>query len=210
MHVNSNSVNSFKVNTVYADFIPVIQNTNVLNFKLFLFFRARKAQLSVEQLTTELAAERSVSQKQESQRVLLERQNKELRAKLAEMETNQRTKSKATMAALEAKIVNLEEQLEVEAKERLLQQKASRKLDKRLKEMALQLEDERRHADQFKEQVEKVNGRVKALKRQLDEAEEEISREKAQKRKAQREMEDMGESHEAMTREINNLKNKLR
>jgi myosin heavy chain 9/10/11/14 len=164
----------------------------------------------VEQLTTELAGERSVSQKQESQRVLLERQNKELRAKLVEMETNQRTKTKATVAALEAKIGNLEEQLEVEAKERLLQQKGSRKLDKRLKEMALQLEDERRHADQFKEQVEKVNGRVKALKRQLDEAEEEISREKAQKRKAQREMEDMAESHEGMSREINNLKNKLR
>lgn len=177
---------------------------------MILCFRARKAQLSVEQLTTELAGERSVSQKQESQRVLLERQNKELRAKLVEMETNQRTKTKATVAALEAKIGNLEEQLEVEAKERLLQQKGSRKLDKRLKEMALQLEDERRHADQFKEQVEKVNGRVKALKRQLDEAEEEISREKAQKRKAQREMEDMVESHEGMSREINNLKNKLR
>ncbi|XP_059476766.1 myosin heavy chain, non-muscle isoform X1 [Neocloeon triangulifer] len=179
------------------------------NSELFMD-RARKAQLSVEQLTTELAAERSVSQKQESQRVLLERQNKELRAKLAEMETNQRTKTKATVAALEAKIVNLEEQLEVEAKERLVQQKATRKLDKRLKEMALQLEDERRHTDQFKEQVEKANARVKALKRQLDEAEEEISREKAQKRKAQREMEDMAESKDTMDREIQNLKNKLR
>jgi myosin protein heavy chain len=52
--------------------------------------------------------------------------------------------------------------------------------------------------------------RVKGLKRQLDEAEEEISREKAQKRKAQRDMEDMMESHEAMSRELTNLKNKLR
>lgn len=52
--------------------------------------------------------------------------------------------------------------------------------------------------------------RVKGLKRQLDEAEEEISREKAQKRKAQREMEDMVESHEAVSRELTNLKNKLR
>lgn len=74
----------------------------------------------------------------------------------------------------------------------------------------MQLEDERRHADQYKEQVEKGNARVKALKRQLDEAEEEITREKAQKRKAQRECEDMLESHESMTREINNLKSKLR
>lgn len=52
--------------------------------------------------------------------------------------------------------------------------------------------------------------RVKGLKRQLDEAEEEISREKAQKRKAQRDMEDVMESREAMSRELTNLKNKLR
>lgn len=75
--------------------------------------RARKAQLTVEQLTTDLANERASAQKQESSRLLLERQNKELKAKLAELETAQRTKTKATIAALESKISNLEEQLEV-------------------------------------------------------------------------------------------------
>lgn len=48
------------------------------------------------------------------------------------------------------------------------------------------------------------------MKRQLDETEEEVTREKTQKRKAQRELEDMLESHESLTREVNNLKNKLR
>lgn len=75
--------------------------------------RARKAQMSVEQLSAELANERSAAQKQESGRLLLERQNKELKAKLAELETSQRTKTKATITALESKITNLEEQLEV-------------------------------------------------------------------------------------------------
>ncbi|XP_049817618.1 myosin heavy chain, non-muscle isoform X2 [Aethina tumida] len=172
--------------------------------------RVRKAQLTIEQLTSELANERSASQKHESGRLLLERQNKELKAKLTELETAQRTKTKATIAALESKIANLEEQLEVEAKERLAQQKTNRKLDKKVKELVMQLEDERRHADQYKEQVEKANQRVKGLKRQLDEAEEEISREKAQKRKAQRECEDMLEAHESMSREISTLKSKLR
>lgn len=51
---------------------------------------------------------------------------------------------------------------------------------------------------------------MKTLKRQIEEAEEEIAREKTQKRKAQREMEDMMESHESMSREVTNLKNKLR
>lgn len=48
--------------------------------------------------------------------MILERQNKELKTKLNELETNQRTKTKATIAGLESKISNLEEQLETEAK----------------------------------------------------------------------------------------------
>jgi len=48
--------------------------------------------------------------------MLLDRQNKELKAKLAEIETNQRVKTKTAISNLESKIVNLEEQLESEAK----------------------------------------------------------------------------------------------
>ncbi|XP_043216625.1 myosin heavy chain, non-muscle-like isoform X2 [Amphibalanus amphitrite] len=174
-----------------------------------LMDRARKGQLQLEQTTTELAAERSTTQKLESSRMMLERQNKELKAKLQELEGDQRSRTKATIAALESKLRNLDEQLEGEAKERLLQAKANRKLEKRMKELIMQLEDERRHADQYKEQVEKVNSRVKALKRQLDETEEELSREKSQKRKAQRELEDMMESQETTNRELATLRNKL-
>lgn len=94
--------------------------------------------------------------KVENSRALLERQNKELKAKLSEIETTQRTKVKATISALEGKLTNLEEQLENETKERLAQQKANRKLDKKIKELGLNIEDERRHADQYKEQIEKV------------------------------------------------------
>lgn len=76
----------------------------------------RKANLQAEQLTAELAAERSTSQKFENQRMMLERQNKELKQKVQELETAQRIKTKATIASLESKISNLEEQLDVEAK----------------------------------------------------------------------------------------------
>merc|ERR1719444_761767 len=129
----------------------------------------------------------------ENTKMMLERQNKELKAKLEEVENSNRAKAKAAIAALESKVSNLEEQLSAEAQERMLQ-----------------LEDERRHADQYKEQNEKSNNRIKAMRRQLDEAEEEISREKAHRRKAQRELDDYVESNESMNREINNLKNKLR
>ena len=54
-------------------------------------------------------------------------------------------------------VSNLEEQLEVEARDRLAQAKANRKLEKKLKELVMQVEDERRHADQYKEQLDKVS-----------------------------------------------------
>jgi myosin protein heavy chain len=141
---------------------------------------------------------------------MLERQNKELKAKLEELENSNRAKAKAAIAALESKVNNLEEQLSAEAQERMIAGKNNRKLEKKIKELMMQLEDERRHADQYKEQNEKTGARMKAMRRQLDEAEEEISREKAHRRKAQRELDDYVESNESMSREINNLKNKLR
>ena len=88
--------------------------------------------------------------------MMLERQNKELKTKLEELETSTRAKTKATIAALESKINNLEEQLGSETQERMLAARGSRKLEKKIKELMMQLEDERRHADQYKEQTEKV------------------------------------------------------
>lgn len=175
-----------------------------------LMDKARKSQSQIEQLTNDLASERGQSQKLENNRMILERQNKELRAKLQDLETSQRTRTKATIAALEAKVNQMEEQLDIETKERQLQAKTNRKLEKRLKEVLMQLEDERRHTDQYKEQVEKVNARVKALKRQLDESEEECSREKAQRRKAQREIEDLIDANATLNREASSLKTKLK
>ncbi|XP_045141945.1 myosin-11 [Echinops telfairi] len=78
--------------------------------------RFRKATQQAEQLNNELATERSAAQKNESARQQLERQNKELRSKLQEMEGAVKSKFKSTIAALEAKIVQLEEQVEQEAR----------------------------------------------------------------------------------------------
>lgn len=172
--------------------------------------RARKSQLSAEQLATELAAERTNSQKQESARMQLERQNREMKAKLAELEEQMKTRSKSVIAALESKIKNLEEQLDAESRERQALSRLSRKAEKKMKEFILQAEDERRHADQYKEQVDKVNSRVKALKRQLDESEEECTRINAQKRKIQRDFEEVTEQAEALQRENEALKSKMR
>jgi len=46
----------------------------------------------------------------------LERQNKDMKEKLSELENQIRTRTKATIAALEGKVANLEEQLDLETK----------------------------------------------------------------------------------------------
>jgi myosin protein heavy chain len=147
----------------------------------------------------------------ENARSQLERQNKELRAKLAESEQQNKNRTRATIASLEHKIANLEEQLDGEQKERNTATRSNKKLEKRLKEVLMQVDDERRHADQYKEQqVDKMNARYKALKRQLDEAEEENSRLNQQKRKLQRDLDDISEQNEGLNRELSSTRNKLR
>uniref|UniRef100_A0A665WMB1 Myosin-9 n=1 Tax=Echeneis naucrates TaxID=173247 RepID=A0A665WMB1_ECHNA len=172
--------------------------------------RLKKAMLQTDQMNVELTAERSSSQRLEGARSQLDRQNKELKLKLQELEGTVKSKYKANMAALEAKIAQLEDQLEMETKERQGATKLVRRTEKKLKEVLLQVDDERRNTEQYKDQVDKLNSRMKQLKRQLEEAEEEAQRANANRRKLQRELEDATESADAMNREVTTLKNKLR
>uniref|UniRef100_A0A8D0H4I8 Myosin-9 n=1 Tax=Sphenodon punctatus TaxID=8508 RepID=A0A8D0H4I8_SPHPU len=179
-------------------------NTELVNDRL------KKANLQVDQINTDLNAERSNAQKNENARQQMERQNKELKAKLQEMESAVKSKYKATITALEAKIAQVEEQLDSETKERQASSKQVRRAEKKLKEVLLQVDDERRNSEQYKDQEDKVNVRLKQLKRQLEEAEEEAQRANATRRKLQRELEDVTETADAMNREVSALKSKLR
>uniref|UniRef100_A0A8B9WXU2 Myosin-9 n=1 Tax=Bos mutus grunniens TaxID=30521 RepID=A0A8B9WXU2_BOSMU len=179
-------------------------NTELVNDRL------KKANLQIDQLNTDLNLERSHTQKNENARQQLERQNKELKVKLQEMEGTVKSKFKASIAALEAKIAQLEEQLDNETKERQAACKQVRRAEKKLKDVLLQVDDERRNAEQYKDQADKASTRLKQLKRQLEEAEEEAQRANASRRKLQRELEDATETADAMNREVSSLKNKLR
>ncbi|CAM4621116.1 unnamed protein product [Leuciscus chuanchicus] len=172
--------------------------------------RLRKSVQQVDQLTNELQAERTTSQKNESAKQLMERQNKELKAKLLEMENQVKSKFKSSITALEAKVAQLEEQLEQESREKQNTAKAVRQKDKKLKDFMTQVEDERKQAEQYKDQADKANARVKQLKRQLEESEEESQRITAARRKLQRELDEATETNDAMSREVNTLKSKLR
>lgn len=96
--------------------IPVHLDSLCFSVTNFFFYSTFLALHQVDTLTTELSAERSTAQKSENARQQLERQNKELRAKLGELEGSVKNRFKASITALEAKIAQLEEQLEQEAR----------------------------------------------------------------------------------------------
>uniref|UniRef100_A0A8C4ZJD4 Myosin-9 n=1 Tax=Gadus morhua TaxID=8049 RepID=A0A8C4ZJD4_GADMO len=160
-------------------------NTEMVNDRL------KRTGLQNDQLTTEVSTERSAAQRLEGVRIQLERQNKELKLKLGEMEGTVKSKYKAAIAALEAKILQVEEQLDVESKERQQASRQVRRTEKKLKEVLLQVEDEKRNTDQYKDQADKLNTRMRQLKRQLEEAEEEVTRANANRRKLQRDLDDV-------------------
>uniref|UniRef100_A0A8D2A8K0 Myosin-9 n=1 Tax=Sus scrofa TaxID=9823 RepID=A0A8D2A8K0_PIG len=134
-------------------------NTELVNDRL------KKANLQIDQINTDLNLERSHAQKNENARQQLERQNKELKVKLQEMEGTVKSKYKASIAALEAKIAQLEEQLDNETKERQAACKQVRRAEKKLKDVLLQVDDERRNAEQYKDQVSGWGGRAPAPQR---------------------------------------------
>uniref|UniRef100_A0A8C1M6Q7 Myosin-9 n=1 Tax=Cyprinus carpio TaxID=7962 RepID=A0A8C1M6Q7_CYPCA len=132
-------------------------NTELVNDRL------KRALLQVRSINVELTAERSTSQRLEGARSQMERQNKELKLKLTELEGTVKSKYKATIAALEAKIGQLEEQLDLETKERQQASKLVRRAEKRLKEVILQVDDERRNTEQYKDQVMLSTSSAKTL-----------------------------------------------
>ncbi|XP_077474665.1 myosin-11-like isoform X2 [Stigmatopora argus] len=172
--------------------------------------RLRKSQQQVEQLSGELTSERASSQAKEAARQQLDKQNRELKAKVQEMEGQGRSKMKSSVGALETKLKEVEEQLEVENRERQASAKNLRQKDKKLKDLTVQMEDERKQAQQYKDQAEKGNVRVKQLKLQLEEAEEEAQRVAAARRKLQRELDEAAEANDGLSREVAALKSKLR
>uniref|UniRef100_A0AAQ4R7N0 Myosin-9 n=1 Tax=Gasterosteus aculeatus aculeatus TaxID=481459 RepID=A0AAQ4R7N0_GASAC len=179
-------------------------NTEMVNDRL------KRSVLQTEQMTTELAEERSGSLRLEGARSQLDRQNKEMKLKLQELEGTIKSKYKSSITSLESKIALLEEQLDIESKERQQASRLTRRTEKKLKEVLLMVDDERRNTEQYKDQAEKTNVRMRQLKRQLEEAEEEVTRSNAQRRKMQRELEDANESADSMNREVSALKSKLR
>uniref|UniRef100_A0A8C3JX32 Cingulin n=1 Tax=Calidris pygmaea TaxID=425635 RepID=A0A8C3JX32_9CHAR len=154
----------------------------------------------IDQLRAELLQERSSRQDLECDKVSLERQNKELKSRLASSEGLQKPSS--NVSQLEARVEELQDRLQAEEREKNVLLSSNRKLERKVKELTIQIDDERQHVSDQKDQL---SLRVKALKRQVDEAEEEIERLEGARKKAQRDLEEQHELNEQLQNRIKAL-----
>ncbi|KAF4088522.1 hypothetical protein AMELA_G00083040 [Ameiurus melas] len=167
--------------------------------------RVTRSRDQMEQLRSELMQERSSKQDLELDKNSLERQLKDYKSRIKEMEGQSR--SSTNVSQLESKLQDLEERLRNEERDKNAALSSQRRLERKLKEMSMTLDEDRQ---QITEQRDQLTLRVKALKRQVDEGEEEVERLDGLRRKAVREMEEQMEQKEALQTRVTALENELK
>ncbi|XP_051975487.1 cingulin-like protein 1 isoform X1 [Xyrauchen texanus] len=172
-----------------------------------LMKRLERAREQMEQVRADLLQERAVRQDLECDKISLERQNKDLRSSVSQLQDSQRTGQDALMSKLQLRIQQLEERLLEEEKENNELQQVNRKLERKMKEMIVHLEEEQMS---LQDQRDQLALRLKALKRQLDEAEEEIERLENSRKKLQRDVEEQQEVNDQLQTQLSAMRCDIR
>ncbi|XP_019119704.1 cingulin isoform X1 [Larimichthys crocea] len=167
--------------------------------------RIARSRDQVDQLRSELMQERSARHDLEMDKSALERQMKELKSRVADMEGQARPTAGITL--LENKIQELEERLHSEEREKTSIQASQRRMERKLKDLNATLDQER---SQHIEQRDQLSLRVKALKRQVDESEGEVERLEGVRRKVLRDLEEQQELQEALHAKVTSLETELK
>ncbi|XP_075714068.1 cingulin-like protein 1 [Rhinoderma darwinii] len=171
-----------------------------------LLERITRCREQIEQMRGELLQERAARQDLECDKMSLERQNKDLKSRIAHLETSHRSNKEGLVAQMEGRIAELEERLENEERDRANLQLNNRRLERKVKELMMQVDDE--HLS-LTDQKDQISLRLKSMKRQVEEAEEEIDRLESAKKKLQRDLEEQVDSNEQLQAQLNAAKKEL-
>ncbi|XP_057674651.1 inner centromere protein A isoform X2 [Corythoichthys intestinalis] len=150
-----------------------------------------------EQLQLKLIQEKDLNDQLESEKAIIERQFRELRLEMDEIQSVK--PSEDVISKTETRMKELENLLRTEERSKAVLMNTIGKLERRVNELSDQMEEEHRIAT---EQKDLMAQRIRSLKRQLNEAEEEASRRDAQLRHTQRELADERESNGRLQRQL--------
>uniref|UniRef100_A0A8C5SWM9 Cingulin like 1 n=1 Tax=Laticauda laticaudata TaxID=8630 RepID=A0A8C5SWM9_LATLA len=169
--------------------------------------RIGRGREQIEQMRSKLLQERTARQELEGDKTTLERQNKELRGQILYLEASHKPSKEGLVVQMEARLLELEEQLESEERDRAHLQLSNRRLERTVKELLMQVDDE--HLS-LTDQKDQLSLRLKAMKRQVEEAEEEIDRLENTKKKLQRELEDQVHLNDQLQGQLTTIRQDLR
>ncbi|KAK6322883.1 hypothetical protein J4Q44_G00076750 [Coregonus suidteri] len=159
--------------------------------------RHKRAVEQTEQLQLKLIQEKDVNEQLDSEKIILERQVRDLRVEVEELHNSRVQDDVITKTESRAK--ELENALRVEERNKVVMTNTIGKLERKNNELSDQLEEEHKIST---EQKDLMTQRMRSLKRQLNEAEEEASRREAQYRHTQRELTEERETSTRLQRQL--------
>ncbi|ELK29644.1 Myosin-7B [Myotis davidii] len=172
--------------------------------------KAKKAITDAAMMAEELKKEQDTSAHLERMKKTLEQTVRELQARLEEAEQAALRGGKKQVQKLEAKVRELEAELDAEQKKHAEALKGVRKHERRVKELAYQAEEDRKNLARMQDLVEKLQSKVKSYKRQFEEAEQQANTNLAKYRKAQHELDDAEERADIAETQANKLRARTR
>merc|ERR1712042_253816 len=126
--------------------------------------KAARAMAEVARLISELNNASEGTGNAEKSRALLAKQVADLQVKLEESESGGGRGVKAQIRKLEQRIMELESDLDTEARKSADVLKQARKADKRVKEVEFALDDERKASEKAHDGLEKMNSKMKNMR----------------------------------------------
>ncbi|XP_073718185.1 myosin heavy chain, fast skeletal muscle-like [Misgurnus anguillicaudatus] len=172
--------------------------------------KAKKAITDAAMMAEELKKEQDTSAHLERMKKNMEITVKDLQHRLDEAESLAMKGGKKQLQKLEARVRELESEVESEQRRSAEAVKGVRKYERRVKELTYQTEEDKKNVNRLQDLVDKLQLKVKAYKRQAEEAEEQANTHLARHRKVQNEMEEAQERADIAESQVNKLRAKSR
>uniref|UniRef100_A0A3P8WZD5 Myosin-7 n=1 Tax=Cynoglossus semilaevis TaxID=244447 RepID=A0A3P8WZD5_CYNSE len=172
--------------------------------------KAKKAITDAAMMAEELKKEQDTSAHLERMKKNMEQTIKDLQHRLDEAEQIALKGGKKQVQKLEARVRELENEVELEQKKSSESVKAVRKCERRIKELTYQTEEDRKNIARLQDLVDKLQLKVKAYKRAAEESEEQANVHLGKFRKLQHELDEAEERADIAESQVNKLRAKSR
>ncbi|XP_053720277.1 myosin-4-like isoform X2 [Synchiropus splendidus] len=172
--------------------------------------KTKKALTDASMMAEELKKEQDTSSHLERMKKNLEASVKDLQLRLDEAESLALKGGKKQLQKMEARVRDLEAEVEVEQRRAADATKGIRKYERRIKELTFQTEEDKKTVVRLQDLVDKLQLKVKTYKRQSEEVEEQANGYLAKLRKMQHELDEAQERADNAETHINKMRTKRR